>query len=378
MISVDELPVCIVGAGPAGMAMARALRETRVAFDVFELRQHVTFGVSVDAASRDGDGNWTVTLSNGSICRYRALVCAVGVTWIPNIPSIPGRFNGEVRHSNTYKDCRECEGRRVLVVGAGNSGVDIACEAARHASAAFLSVRRGYQFFPKHIFGVPLDEFVRSNGALLPTWVKQAPNLSEMLDSIVGDLTRFGLPRPDHAAYASHPILNTQVLHHLAHGDLKAKPDIESFDGDDVVFKDGTREKIDLVLLATGYKHAIPFLEPALFDWRGDRPVLYLNMFHPTIDNLYVLGFVEFASSVHGFFDAMGQLVAALLVSDSATRQRFTEIKASYQPDTRGGRVYIDSPRHANYVERDAYRRALTDIRERLNLDPEIAWLPAV
>ena len=68
-------------------------------------------------------------------------------------------FAGEARHSVTHRSADAFNGRRVLIVGAGNSGVDIACDAARSAQAAFLSVRRGYRFVPKHVFGVPTDLF---------------------------------------------------------------------------------------------------------------------------------------------------------------------------------------------------------------------------
>ena len=93
---------------------------------------------------------------------YLGVVCAPGVTWHPNLPDYPGidGFTGEVRHTVTYRNAAEFRGRRVLIVGAGSSGVDIACEAARAADAAFISLRRGYRFVPKHIFGVPTDVFV--------------------------------------------------------------------------------------------------------------------------------------------------------------------------------------------------------------------------
>ena len=114
----------------------------------------------------------------------------------------------------------------MLIVGAGNSGVDIACDAARHADAAFLSVRRGYRFIPKHIFGLPTDALHQPASSNRPRASASPGDLNELVDTLVGDLTRLGLPAPDHDLLSSHPIMNTQVLHHLAHGDLVAKPDL--------------------------------------------------------------------------------------------------------------------------------------------------------
>src|SRR5258708_10954810 len=122
------------------------------------------------------------------------------------------RFEGEIRHSSAYRDSEEFRGRRVLVVGGGNSGVDIACDAAVFASQAYLSVRRGYRYIPKHIGGVPTDALL--SGVLPPAAGVSLPtDQTRFLHHLVGDLTRYGLPAPDHELLASHPIMNTQILH---------------------------------------------------------------------------------------------------------------------------------------------------------------------
>ena len=169
------------------------------------------------------DGLWRVELSDGRVLEYAGVIAAPGVTWHSRLPDYPtaDRFKGEIRHSSTYRSPTEFEGRDVLIVGAGNSGVDIACDAARSARKAYLSLRRGYRFVPKHIFGVPTDVLI--NGmADPPRGVPITLDPTVMLDRLNGDLTRLGLPKPDHDALTSHPIMNTQVLHHLSHGDLVA------------------------------------------------------------------------------------------------------------------------------------------------------------
>ncbi len=219
------------------------------------------------------EGGWRVKLSNGETRTYQGLVVANGVTWHPSLPDYPGlaNFKGEVRHAVTYRDQAEFAGKRVLIVGAGNSGVDIACDAARSADAAFISLRRGYHFVPKHMFGVPTDVFLGGQ-VRPPKGVVIPDDPDRMLGAIVGDLTRYGLQAPDHKAMQSHPIMNTQILHYLAHGDLTAKVDVEAFTEFGAVFKDGSTETFDLVLFATGYDYRMPFLDEALFDWsRGGR-----------------------------------------------------------------------------------------------------------
>ena len=88
------------------------------------------------------------------------------------MPSYPGLFAGEMRHTQTYRSAEEFRGKRVLIIGAGNSGADIACDAARTAARAFLSVRRGYHFVPKHIFGKPADVFAAETPSM-PRWLQQ-------------------------------------------------------------------------------------------------------------------------------------------------------------------------------------------------------------
>ena len=423
---------CVIGAGPAGLIMARALRAEGIGFDHFErhtdvggiwdidragtpmydsahfissrftsgfygypmpptypdypnhrqilsyirdfagaygLYDGLTLGVGVEEVSPVDGGKWTVRLSTGETRGYDGVICANGVTWDPAVPALPGAdlFRGEIRHSVTYRSAAEFRGRRVLIVGCGNSGADIACDAARAADAVFLSVRRGYRFVPKHLFGIPTDVFINSR-LTPPKGIVVPEDASALLDGIVGDLTRFGLPAPDHAALSSHPILNTQVLHHLSHGDLAARPDVAALTEDGVRFTDGRTEQVDLVLLATGYQHSIPYLDPALLDWTGGRPQLYLNVFHRTLDGLYVLGFVEFADAAYQRFDEMAQAI----VADMHARETgehwsaLRELRRTAHPDLRAGIPYLNSPRHANYVETHAYQQALAEFRDKL------------
>jgi hypothetical protein len=188
---------------------------------------------------------------------------------------------------------------------------------------------------------------------------------SRLLDAIVGDLTRFGLAPPDHRALESHPIVNTQVLHHLAHGDLVARPDVLRFTPSGAVFVDGTEEAVDLVLFATGYEHRIPYLDPALLQWRGARPQLYLNVLHRTLRGLSVMGAVEFASAAYQRFDEMAGLIVmdAHLEHTGDGLDRWRRMKADDSPDLRGAMTYLDSPRHANYVEVNTYRRVIAETK---------------
>jgi hypothetical protein len=426
---MDDAQVCIVGGGPAGMSMARSLLRHGISFELFErhddvgglwdpanegtpvydsahfissktqshyadfdmpddypdypsnqqilaymkafadefgLREHMTFGVSVEQAERTGTG-WSVRLSTGETRTYADLVCANGTNWFESMPDYPGEFTGEIRHSRTYSSLDEFVGRRVLVIGAGNSGCDIACDAAKVADAAYISMRRGYHFIPKHLFGIPSDQFAAS-GPHLPMWLEQRV-FAGMLRVINGNPRRLGLPKPDHKLFESHPIMNTQLLHYLSHGDIAAKPDVARFDGSTVRFVDGTSAEVDLVICATGYRWRIPYVDESAFHWSGGRPDLYLNLISRSDPHLFALGFMETNGGAYKLFDEMADLIARTIMARSrgaAASAGIDRLVATDHPDLSNGVHYVGSPRHATYVDSYAYRKHLAAVLAQL------------
>lgn len=323
--------------------------------DAYGLRRHVRFGAQVESATPEGDG-WHVRFADGRSALHRGVICANGVTWLPSTPQWPGRFDGELRHSVTYRSAREFEGRRVLIVGLGNSGADIACDAARHARRAAVSVRRGYHFLPKHLYGWPIDLFFR-RPELLPPEIK-AMNLRVGVFAITGDVTRFGMPKPDHNFGEAHPLLNTQLLHHLGHGDIEVRPDVERLDARTVRFADGGTFEADLIVAATGYRVTAPYLDASLFETRGQRVIQYLNVFNRRHHTLFAIGFAEVAAAIFPLIDHMAHLVAHHLHDREhrpGAAREFESFKTRDEFDVRGGRQFVASDRHANYLDLPAY-----------------------
>jgi hypothetical protein len=276
------------------------------------------------------------------------------------VPQIPGHFDGEVRHASTYRSPREFEGKRVLIVGGGNSAADIACDAARSAAKAFISLRRGYHFIPKFIFGQPADVFSHA-GPSLPRWLEERLFGFLINRILVGDLTKLGLQKPDHPILRTHPILNTQILHHLGHGDIEARKDVQRLEGRAVHFVDGTNDEVDLILWATGYEKRFPFLAEHDLDRQGETLDLYLNVFDRRYDDIFFMGLFETDGAAYGLFGQQADLVAGYLDSALPPSQRatFDRLRTGDRPDLRGGVRYIPSPRHDYYVKGDVYERAL-------------------
>ncbi|MBX7183650.1 MAG: NAD(P)-binding domain-containing protein [Vicinamibacteria bacterium] len=425
---MERLPYCLVGAGPAGLAAARWLKALDVPFEGFErhpdvggiwniafpgspmyesahfisskslsgfrdfpmpesypdypshrqilrylegyaerfeLRPLFKFGVSIQAARPDR-GRWVVRFADGSERAYAGLISAVGCEWRPFMPAFPGTFAGDIIHSREYKHPRQFEGRRVLIVGAGNSGCDIACDASRAASRAWISLRRGYYFIPKHIFGKPADVF-DEDGPHLPYFIER-PILQGLLRLLNGDVTRLGLPQPDHSILESHPVMNTQILHALQHGDIEARGDVREFRGREVVFADGRVETVDLVVLATGYVRGVPFL-PAGTLADDDVSPLFLNVFHRRERDLFVLGHFTADGGAYPLLDRQAELVARVLDARRRGNEipRFEAALSGKAPDFSGGVRYQNVRRMSNYLKTRPYRayvdRLLSSLR---------------
>lgn len=340
---------------------AQALEYLRAYARHFGLYEHIRFGQSVVRAERvEGDG-WQVTFAGGKSRTYTGLVVASGIHWVPNLPAVPGKFDGEVIHSRGYKSPEIFRGKRVLVVGAGNSGCDIAVEASQHADRTFLSVRRGYYYIPKYAFGRPIDQVGELSLKLrLPLFIRRPLN-QLVLKVVAGGPEQYGLPRPDHRLLETHPIVNSQILLALGQGDVGPKPDLMGLEGGEVLFSDGTSERIDLIVFATGYQVTFPFLLPRHLNSTDGRPDFYLHVFHPTYDDLFILGNIQPDSGVWPLMALQAEAVVSYLRASPGIG-KLRALKQGPRPDLSGGIRYVKSERHRYEVEHSAYARHLRNV----------------
>ncbi|MDY0744963.1 NAD(P)-binding domain-containing protein [Paucibacter sp. R3-3] len=335
--------------------------------DKFELRRHFRFNTRVLRVEPAGEGAaplWRVRWSEGEgngesrwqEALFKGVVIANGTLAEPSMPQFQGEFSGELLHTSRYKSAKQFTDKRVLLIGAGNSGCDIAVDAVHYARSIDISVRRGYYFVPKYVFGKPADTL--GGKRPLPAWLKQKVD-STVLKWFTGDPVRFGFPKPEYKMYESHPVVNSLILHHLGHGDIKVRPDVDRFEGRTVHFKDGSLAEYDMVLAATGYKLHYPFIERALLNWQGMAPRLYLNIFAPAYDNLAVVGMIE-ASGIgwQGRYE-QGELVARVFKAQGEKAALFKQAKLGPPPDMSGGYKYLQLERMSYYVHKDTYRNAV-------------------
>lgn len=348
---------------PGHQALRRYFADFARNFDLLKYFRFATKVIRVEPADNGWRVTWEGPDGTGSAV-YAGVILANGTLAEPSIPSFAGTFTGEILHSSHYKSAEIFRGKRVLIIGAGNSGCDIAVDAVHHAASIDMSVRRGYYFVPRYLLGKPADTL--NQGRPLPARIKQWID-TRVLKLFTGDPVRFGFPKPDYRIYESHPIVNTLVLQHLGQGDLRIRPDIDRFDGSTVHFTDGTRDDYDLIMLATGYVLDYPFIDRGHLNWTGMAPKLFLNIFgsdssgsktgSSAFNGVYVLGMVE-ASGLgwQGRYE-QAELLARYLAADRESQRGFEEKAAKPWPDLTGGYHYLALERMSFYVNKDAYRR---------------------
>jgi hypothetical protein len=293
------------------------------------------------------------------------VVIASGHNHVPRWPEIPGEFSGALVHSAHYKSPTEpvpLAGKRVLVIGAGNSGCDIAVECSRHAAVTVHSTRRGYYVVPRFVLGRPAD--LRGERLLkmhAPLWLRRLVALRGIART-VGLPWKHGLPRPDHRLFETHPIINSELLGRIDSGDIRPAGDVAGFDGSVVVFRDGRREEYDVVICATGYQTTLPFIDCRLLGAaRADGvPRLFLNLLHPARDDIAVVGLIQPDSGQWGITDVQAKLVAGMAAAARNAPKAAAWLYARRQrPAGQNPIRYVASPRHTLEVEHFSYRREL-------------------
>lgn len=328
----------------------------------FDLYRHYQFGTRVLAMVPDA-GGWKLTVEKEgerSERHFDGVLIASGTLHTPNRPVLPGAFDGELKHACDYRDPALFDGKRVLILGCGNSACDMAVDAVHRARSVDLAVRRGYYFLPKFIGGKPSDAI--GGRIKLPRRLKQWLD-ARLIRWVIGKPSDYGLPDPDYRMYESHPVINSLVLHHLGHGDITPRRDIANVAGHTVTFADGQRADYDLILTATGYQLDYPFIDRQYLNWQGDAPRLYLNAFHPDHDNLFMMGMIEAAGLGWEGRNEQAELVALYLKrarENHPAAQALNRAKKAHAEQTLdGGYRYLKVPRMAYYVHKDSYRAAV-------------------
>jgi len=334
--------------------------------DHFALREKIRFRTEVKSVS-PVDGEWEVPVEdregNRETRRYRAVLVANGHHWDPRWPepAFAGseRFEGEQIHVHHYREPEILVGKRVLVLGIGNSATDIAVESSRIADATFLAMRRGAYVMPKYLNGKPVDEAASKLLTMMPLPVQRFV-LGRMLGLTAGDMTSYGLPKPDHKLLEAHPTVSAELLSRLGHGDIAVKPNVDRFAGGRAVrFTDGSEEEIDLVVYCTGYKISFPFFDEELISASENRLPLYRRVASVEHPGLYFIGLIQPLGAIMPLAEAQAEWVGDLL-DGTGTLPPPTQMRAEISAaEEKMKKRYVASKRHTIQVDFQPYLREI-------------------
>ncbi|MBA3300660.1 MAG: NAD(P)-binding domain-containing protein [Thermoleophilaceae bacterium] len=332
--------------------------------DHFGLRERIEFNTEVTSVERAVDGRWEVSTEAGGIRTYDAVLVANGHHWNPKWPDFPGEFDGHVEHAHDYRSPSGYEDKDVLVVGFGNSAVDIAVETSRVSRMTYLSVRRGAHVVPKYILGEPVTKPPTGLFAKLPQLV-QVAIYRRLITRMTGPMERYGLPKPDHKLGQAHPTISNELLGRIGHGRIRPRPNVKRLEGDHVRFADETTQHIDAIVYATGYRITFPFLSGDLVPVRENRVGLYRKVVHPDLTGLFFIGLVQPLGALPPLAEAQAEWVADVLEERCALPDR-ASMHESIAADRRAmEKRYVDSTRHTIQVDYFPYLREIGRERKR-------------
>jgi cation diffusion facilitator CzcD-associated flavoprotein CzcO len=226
----------------------------------------------VSRVTRDQDG-WLISTAGGDTCRCRILVAASGIFDSPVLPRWPGMdaFEGSLLHTSSYRNGLPFAGQRVLIIGAGNSGAEIALDLIPHAHSVTVAIRNGVNIVPLSLLGVPIQMWSLLVLRLPPAVTRVIAGV--LLKRSEARLQKAGIPKSPEPILQAHgiPIIGLGLINAVASKAVNIKGAVASFDGGRAVtFADGSRESFDSVLLATGYSPALHYLDGVIhFDERG-------------------------------------------------------------------------------------------------------------
>lgn len=289
--------ICVIGAGASGLVAAKKLLDQGLDPQVYERNAEL-------------GGNWLYGSPGSSVYRSTYLISSKRLTELRDFP-LPAEWPPYISHEQALEYFR------------------------RYAARFHLR--------PHIRFGVEVRRCERDEEGC---WRVETPQGSERFDALV--------------VASGHHRINSQLYYAIGHGKVTPKPDVARLAGNRVAFTDGSEEEADAIVCATGFQLSVPFLDDRYLNLRDGRPVFYKNVFHPHIDNLFLIGFIQPNSGGWFLAELQAELVArALRHPSKRLRAAIADRQETHYFD------YLPSPRHHLEVDYLRYERDLRRLLRR-------------
>ncbi|KAJ8376354.1 hypothetical protein SKAU_G00069340 [Synaphobranchus kaupii] len=355
----------------------------------FQLTRYIRFQTCVCSVNQRPDfshsGQWEVVTENREGCKekhiFDAVLICIGHHVHPNMPlkDFPGieTFKGKYFHSRDYKNPEEWRGKRVVVIGIGNSGGDIAVELSRMTKQLFLSTRRGAWVLNRVAEdGFPIDlqfnrvlQLVRS---LLPFGFFCSIGENRLNHRFNHKLYAL---KPKHRLFSQHPTVNDELPNRILSGTVCVKPNICKFQGSSVVFEDGTvEEDIDLVVFATGYSFSFPFLSSPVLNVTENKALLYKYMYPPGLERptLAIIGLVQPLGAIMPIAEMQARWATRVFKGLNKLPPMDAMLKEIKEKAETMAKRYVTSKRHTIQVDYVPY---MDELAEQVGVRPNFLGL---
>lgn len=358
-----------IGDFPSHVAVGRYFHAYAEHFGLFE---NVRFRVKVLRCEPRASG-YRVTLEDLSTKErwektYNAVVVANGHHFSPAYPdrSTFDAFTGIPLHSHDYlSPCEPTDlaSLDVLVVGMGNSAVDIASELAtsetHRARRVCVAARRGAWVLPKYILGKPLDQ-----GRVIPMWLPSKLRrrvVTAAFRWMYGKMTDYGLPEPDHLIGEAHPTVSSEFAALVQGGAISMRRGFSRATGKTVTFDDGTQEDFDAIVFCTGYDIVFPFFDEQHVSAPDNVLPLYHRAFHLDERHVFFVGLAQTVGAIMPVAEAQARAIAAHL-SGTYNLPDQARMKARVEQQTEEvASRFVASRRHTMQVIPEDFLRELRD-----------------
>jgi cation diffusion facilitator CzcD-associated flavoprotein CzcO len=287
--------------------------------DKFGIRDRIRFRTPVTAVEPGEPGGvaaWTVRTESGEEERFDVVVVASGHQGRPAHPAWAGEFTGRYLHSNSYRDPQAFAGERVLVVGVGNSGLDIAADLVPFAERTLSSARSPVLIMPRMILGVPSARIIGKIAKPWLPWIVQRQAMRWISRLYHGRPEQWGFRTPK---TRTHPASNATYMAHVSYQRIDVRPGVARIDGRRVEFDDGGSAEVDTIVAATGYEIDLPFLPKSVSPVVERRLEAYKRVVHPDHPGMFFIGFFNVSGGANiSMMDVQSRLLASVLRGDTA------------------------------------------------------------